>query len=205
MKLIPKLLLLLIASGSLSCENSSESKTNHISKNRTIVNVFVDRDSLVLNGNEGNWYYKDQLFTGYAVKYYPNDSQQQKVGFYKGKKMGIAKFWFPNGVLKIESHYNQNKLVDSYKAWWDNGVLASKANYVNGKIQGNEKKWYKTGELAKSRNLIEGKEVGLQQAWLKNGELYVNYEAKNGRIFGMRRANACYKLENETVVLVKNQ
>ncbi|PWL37795.1 hypothetical protein DKG77_13555 [Flagellimonas aquimarina] len=204
MKLILKLFLILIASSGVSCENSSESKANKTNKDSTIANVFVDRDSLVLNGNEGNWYYKGLVFTGYAVKYYPNDSLQQKVGFYMGKKKGIAKVWFPNGVLKIESHYDQNKLVDSYKAWWENGVLASKANYVNGKVQGSEKKWYKTGELAKSRNLIDGKEVGLQQAWLKNGKLYVNYEAKNGRIFGMRRANSCYKLENEEVILVKN-
>ncbi len=46
--------------------------------------------------------------------------------------------------------------------------------------------------------------MGLQQAWLKNEKMYVNYEAKNGRIFGMRRANSCYKLENEDVVLSKN-
>jgi hypothetical protein len=39
----------------------------------------------------------------------------------------------------------------------------------------------------------------LQQAWLENGTLYVNYEAKNGRIFGMNRANLCYKLKNEKV------
>ena len=40
----------------------------------------------------------------------------------------------------------------------------------------------------------------MQKAWLKNGKLYVNYEAKNGRIFGMRRANACYKLEDEIII-----
>ncbi|WP_396590504.1 toxin-antitoxin system YwqK family antitoxin [Allomuricauda sp. R78024] len=204
MKIIPGILLLLFVSCILSCEHSSEPKKNGASEEKIIANVQVAKDSLVLNGNEGNWYYKNQLFTGYAVKYHMNDSLQQKVGFYEGKKMGIAKVWFPNGILKIESHYNQNKLVGSYKAWWNNGVLASKANYVDGKIQGIEKKWYKTGELAKSRNLVDGKEIGLQQAWLKNGKLYVNYEAKNGRIFGMRRANSCYKLKDEEVVLSKN-
>lgn len=204
MKIIPKLLLLLLASSIFSCENSSEPRKKTASKEIVIANILVIKDSLILKGNEGNWYYKDHLFTGYAVKYHMNDSLQQKVGFYKGKKKGAAKVWFPNGVLKIESHYNQNKLVDNYKAWWDNGVLASKANYVNGKIQGIEKKWYKTGELAKLRNLVDGKEIGLQQAWLKNGKLYVNYEAKNGRIFGMRRANSCYKLEDEEVVLSTN-
>lgn len=205
MKITSKLLLLWFASYILGCENSPEPIKKNVSMEMVIANNVVVKDSLVLNGNEGNWYLKGQLFTGYAVKYHMNDSLRQKVGFYEGKKMGVAKVWFPSGVLKIESHYNQNKLVGSYKAWWDNGVLASKASYENGKIQGNEKKWYKTGELAKSRNLVDGKEIGLQQAWLKNGKMYVNYEAKNGRIFGMRRANSCYKLEDEEVVLSKNQ
>ena len=34
----------------------------------------------------------------------------------------------------------------------------------------------------------------------KNGCKMVNYEAKEGRIFGMRRANSCYNLKKETVV-----
>ncbi len=44
----------------------------------------------------------------------------------------------------------------------------------------------------------------LQQAWLKNEKMYVNYEAKSVKIFGMRQANSCYKLENEDVALSKN-
>jgi hypothetical protein len=53
--------------------------------------------------------------------------------------------------------------------------------------------------------LNKGKEEGLQQAWLENGKIYVNYEAKNGRIFGMNRANLCYKLKNEKVQYAKKQ
>ena len=57
-----------------------------------------------------------------------------------------------------------------------------------------------TGQIAKLRNLVDGKERGVQKAWLANGKLYVNYEAKNGRVFGMRRANSCYKLEDEVII-----
>jgi hypothetical protein len=39
----------------------------------------------------------------------------------------------------------------------------------------------------------------LQKAWLENGTIYVNYEAKNGRVFGMKRANLCYQLKNEKI------
>ena len=27
----------------------------------------------------------------------------------------------------------------------------------------------------------------------------MNYEAKNGRVFGMKRANLCYQLKNEKI------
>ena len=179
----------------LSCTN----KTKEIN----IQNVEVLKDSLVLNGNKGIWYYKNQPFTGYSVKYHANDTLMQKVGFYNGKKEGVAKTWFNNGVLKLESHYKQNKLEGSYISWWNNGVLAMDTNYTNGKLQGIQKQWYYTGVLAKQRNLVDGKENGIQQAWLKNGKMYVNYEAKNGRIFGMRRANSCYQLENEVIITKK--
>lgn len=205
MKITKLILLLCMCIASLGCEKKSTYKKNSAFKKEVVItNIEVEKDSLILNGNEGNWYYKDQLFNGYAVKYHKNDSLLQKVGFYNGKKMGVAKIWFKNGVLKVESHYYNNKLVESYKAWWENGILASESFYANGKLQGTEKKWFNTGQLAKLRNLDNGKEQGLQQAWLKNGTLYVNYEAKNGRIFGMRRANSCYQLANEKVVYTKN-
>ena len=44
-----------------------------------------------------------------------------------------------------------------------------------------------------------GKEEGIQQAFRKNGDLYANYEAKNGRIFGLKKASLCFGLENQKI------
>lgn len=165
-----------------------------------IYNVEVDKQDLVLNPIEGKWYYKNQPYTGYSLKFHPNDTLAERLGFLNGKREGVAKRWSVNGVLRVASTYRQNKLVGVYKSWWENGVLAEESHYVNGLKQGQEKQWYVTGQLSKVRQLMKGKEEGLQQAWLSNGKLYVNYEAKNGRIFGMLRANSCYKLEDEVVV-----
>lgn len=41
---------------------------------------------------------------------------------------------------------------------------------------------------------------GLQRAWRENGELYANYEARDGRIYGLKRANPCFDLEEERIV-----
>ena len=89
------------------------------------------------------------------------------------------------------------------KLGWENGTLASQSFYENGLKQGVDKKWFSNGQLSKLRNLVDGKEHGFQKAWLANGKLYVNYEAKNGRIFGMRRANSCYRLEDEVIIRKK--
>lgn len=201
-----KLSLLLISIFLIACDSTTNKKditAGAIAKTQIDTAVIVNKDSLILNGNKGVWSYKNQPFTGYAVRFYANDSLKEKTGFLNGKKQGVYNVWFENGVLKLESNYNQNTLEGTYKAWWNNGVLASETNYVKGKKQGVEQKWFSNGELSKKSNLLEGKEDGLQQAWLENGKLYVNYEAKNGRIFGMRRANSCYQLKDEVVIRKK--
>lgn len=165
-----------------------------------IKNFEVPKSELVLNQIEGNWYYNGEAYNGYSIKLHSNGTKQERLGFYKGKREGIAKRWSENEVLRVESYYRQNRLIGSYKSWWENGVLGQEIEYVNGKMNGVAKEWYATGQLSKERLLIDGKEDGLQKAWLKNGKLYVNYEAKNGRIFGMKRANSCYQLKDEIVV-----
>jgi len=185
-----------------SCKKTQVAQST-IDKETLIDHVEVSKKELVLNQLEGKWYYNDTPFNGYSLKFHNNGILEERLGFYKGKREGIAKSWSKSGVLRVESHYKQNRLTGSYKSWWENGVLGSETNYVNGKINGVEKKWYATGQLAKKRQLLNGRENGLQKAWLKNGKLYVNYEAKNGRIFGMKRANSCYQLEDEVVIRSK--
>ncbi|MFK7981436.1 MAG: toxin-antitoxin system YwqK family antitoxin, partial [Saprospiraceae bacterium] len=64
---------------------------------------------------------------------------------------------------------------------------------------GEQKEYYKSGAKFKLKHLINGKEEGIQQSWRENGKIYNNYEAKNGRIFGLKRASLCYELEEEIV------
>ncbi|WP_179376402.1 toxin-antitoxin system YwqK family antitoxin [Winogradskyella wichelsiae] len=191
-----------------SCKESSENLNSEnfaIPKERIflIKNVEVKKSDLVLNPLEGVWYYNDEPYNGYSLKFHKNNTPEEKLGFYNGKREGVAKTWSANGVLRITSNYSQNKLVGDYKSYWENGNVALQVNYIEGKKEGEEKQFYSNGEISKLRWLENGKENGLQKAWLPNGKLYVNYEAKNGRVFGLMRANACYKLENEKVVKKK--
>lgn len=190
----------------LSCKEASISNSSDFSsaiKKEYIIAIKtfeVLKSDLKLNQLEGIWYYKEQPYNGYSVKFYENDTLRERLGFYNGKRQGVAKTWSANGNLRIECSYNQNKLTGDYKSYWENGNLALQVNYVDGKKQGEEKQWYSDGEISKLRQLEDGNEKGIQKAWLPNGKLYVNYEAKNGRVFGMMRANSCYKLEDEKVI-----
>lgn len=193
------LLFLFTACSDKSVNNEVVEIISDTSKELAIEDFEVLKNDLVLNQLEGKWYYNNKLFSGYSLKYYSGESLAEKIGFVEGKREGTAKYWSENGVLRIESFYKNNRLHNTYKSWWDNGVLSAQSNYVDGVKQGVEEEWYVTGQLAKQRQLVDGQEEGMQKAWLQNGKLYINYEAKNGRIFGMLRANSCYKLKDEVV------
>ncbi|MBU3027675.1 toxin-antitoxin system YwqK family antitoxin [Zobellia galactanivorans] len=191
---------LLSALSFASCKESATTKPK-VEEAPLVINMLeVLKKDLVLNPIEGKWYYNDQPYNGYSVKFHPNGALGERLGFVDGKREGIAKQWSDHNVLRVQANYKHNRLDGVYKTWWENGTLSEKSHYVNGRLHGKQTKWYANGKISKERNLVEGKEEGLQKAWLQNGKLYVNYEAKNGRIFGMRRANSCYKLEDEVVV-----
>ncbi|GAA3520768.1 hypothetical protein GCM10022393_38800 [Aquimarina addita] len=164
-----------------------------------VLDICVKKDQLVLNQNEGKWYYRTIPFNGFAITYHANGKLKEKIGYYKGKKEGVAKKWFDNGLLQKESFYIQNHLDGKVTVWWSNGKIASQARYINGVRDGVQQKWFQSGSLAKKTYLENGKENGMQQAWLENGKIYVNYEARNGRVFGLQRADLCYQLKKEKI------
>lgn len=196
------LLLLLCVFG--SCKKQGTGNTS-ISLGKGIVNILIKKEEIKLNPLKGQWFYNQKPFNGYAVVYHENDSLAEKIGFFNGKREGKYYRYFKDNAIKNEGYYIQNKLHGIKLNYFKSGKVYSESNYVNGQRHGLQKIWFSNGQLAKRKNLNKGKEEGLQQAWLENGKIYVNYEAKNGRIFGMNRANLCYKLKNEKVQYAKKQ
>ena len=126
----------------------------------------------------------------------------QKFGVIEGKKEGAKWSYYPDGSPKFVENYKDNRLHGAVKRWGiqDKYQLLAHLQYSEGKLDGLQKKWYTTGELHKVLNMKAGKEEGMQRAYRKNGALYANYEARNGRIFGLKRSNLCYELDNEQIV-----
>lgn len=161
----------------------------------------IKKSALYYNPQISIWNYNETPYSGYVVSYYPNGKLKEKFGLMCGKKQNEANNWYPDGHLKYSSTYHNGKLHGEKIIWSSEvpHILIAHFNYYLGKANGEQKKWYPTVEIYKKLNLNMGKEEGIQQAFRKNGKLYVNYEAVKGRIFGLKKAALCYKLEDQII------
>nr|WP_298999024.1 toxin-antitoxin system YwqK family antitoxin [uncultured Allomuricauda sp.] len=166
-----------------------------------VPNIIIEKSMLHYNPEISTWTLNGTPYSGFAISHYPNNTLKEKFGIFEGKKQNTFIQWYPDGHLKNLATYHRGKLHGEKKIWSDQPVhlLIAHYNYYKGKPHGKQTKWYPTGELFKKMNLNQGKEEGIQQAFRKNGVLYANYEAKAGRIFGMKKAKLCYSLEGENI------
>lgn len=198
-------LIFLVAVILSSCNDNSESKRPNQSielyNSIELPRLTVEKSMLYYNNNLSTWTMNDQPFSGYAVDYYPDSTLKEKIGIFDGKKQNQSIKWYPDGHLRQIENYHDGRLHGIKKVWSTdtNHILISQLKYAFGKLHGAQKKWYLTGEIHKILQLNMGKEEGIQQAFRENGDLYANYEAKNGRVFGMKKGKLCFGLENENI------
>ena len=168
--------------------------------------IMVAKSDLTYDHKISLWLLNELPFSGYAVSYHPNNTLKEKIGIINGKKQNEAIQWYADGHYKNISSYHEGKLHGDKKVWSQDSahILLTHYTFQNGSAHGEQKKWYPTGELFKVLHLNMGKEEGIQQAFRKNGALFANYEAREGRIFGLKKAALCYGLEDEQVKLSKN-
>lgn len=171
-----------------------------------IPNRTVKKTDLSYKNDRSKWYLDGQLYSGWAIHLYDDSTVQEKFGILNGRKQNQAIQWYPDGHYRIVSNYHLGKLQGEKKMWAPDSAhtLLSQLSYASGKLHGEQRKWYPTGELYKILHLNMGKEEGLQRAFRTNGVLFANYEAKNGRIFGLKKANLCYSLEDESIYKEKD-
>lgn len=201
-----KIILVLIISIFLS--KCSKNKTPKISSTINLENVRKEipdiltlKKELLYDAKKSIWTSEGKLYSGFAVSYYPNNLLKQKFGILNGKKHLLENQWFKDGFYKQQLNYLNGKLNGDKKSWSADSshTLLTHFKFLSGKPHGKQIKWYPTGELFKIMHLNMGKEEGLQQAFRKNGDLYANYEAKEGRIFGLKKAKLCYSLKDEKI------
>lgn len=168
---------------------------------RKIPDTLVHKSALFYDTKTSLWSLNKKSFSGYAVSFYSDNSLKEKIGILNGKKHNLTIEWYADGHYKHLTNYQNGKAHGDKKTWSPDSlhILVAHFKYVFGKPHGEQKKWYATGELFKKMNLNMGKEEGIQQAYRPNGALYTNYEAKEGRIFGLKKTALCYSLEDENI------
>lgn len=186
-------------------ETESNLTTNLIDTLLEVPNKTVNKSTLHFNTKTSNWILNDELYSGYAMTYYDDDTPKEKIGILNGRKQNQAIKWYADGHYQQLENYHKGKLHGERKMWSPESthILVADLNYYLGKAHGAQTKWYPTGELFKKLNLKMGREEGMQQAFRKNGDLFANYEAREGRIFGLKKAALCYGLEDENVKYAK--
>jgi len=164
-------------------------------------------EEVFYNPEGGLWRSKldSSVVSGRITARYPNEKLHKHIPVIDGMKEGVVLTYFPSGQVMFSESYNKNRLDGKVQRWgMESGYqLIAQLNYKEGKLHGVQKKWYATGELHKLMYMAHGREEGLQRAYRKNGVLYANYEAKNGRVFGLRRTQLCFELDAENVVYEK--
>ncbi|WP_378173836.1 toxin-antitoxin system YwqK family antitoxin [Aquimarina sp. SS2-1] len=189
----------------ISCNQKNNTKVvlneNQSNIKIRIPNFNVDKEQIKYDNKTSTFSRNEVPFSGYMVSFYQDSVLKEKIGILNGKKQNKSTYWFRNGKMKQVATYHNGKLHGEKKLWSNDSIytLTAHLNYHFGKAHGEQKQWYKTGELYKKLNLSMGKEEGIQQAFRKNGDLYANYEAKNGRIFGMKKTSLCYGLKDQNL------
>ncbi len=79
----------------------------------------VDGRQMVLYG-DGLWYHDVKLkpFTGRALEKFENGSWKGEVSFFKGKKDGVERYWYPNAQISIETQWFDGR-KDGFETRWD--------------------------------------------------------------------------------------
>lgn len=163
--------------------------------------VVVSDSALVYVNQRSLWYRGDTLYSGYGTGVHANGQPATRTGFWRGRKQGPATRWRTDGQLLEIANFERGRLHGEKKRWTATGEhqLLDHLQYQHGKAHGEQRKWYPTGELYKILHLTQGREEGLQQGYRQNGALYANYEARDGRIYGLKKASLCYGLVDETL------
>lgn len=204
MKKVFFILIVGISFSNCSREKKNDSNIASIEENITsykIHDTIVDINSLVYHRDSSVWKINNEIYSGYVVTKFENDSLKRKFGILNGKKQNEDITWFQNGKIKSKANYYKGKLHGKKQIWSQDSLykLIAEYNYYLGKVHGKQTKWYTTGEIFQITNLQMGKEEGIQQAFRKNGDLYANYEAKKGRIFGLKKASLCFGLKDQKI------
>jgi antitoxin component YwqK of YwqJK toxin-antitoxin module len=92
--------------------------------------------------------HQGHLFTGTAVRRWPNGQLRVQMNFVDGIEDGWVRGWHENGVARSETFYRRGRVVGVRRGWYSNSQLKLEEEIEHGScVWGKE--WSETGDLVK--------------------------------------------------------
>ena len=172
-----------------------------------ISSVNIEATDPLLHFENGQWFYKDKLFSGIITEKYSNSVVHHITGYVNGKEEGWQQTFFDDGKPEEKRYYHAGEKDSVHTGWWQNGNRRFEYHFWNGLYDGDYKEWYTTGEPLKHIHYTKGVD-DWGKGWRQNGKLYMNFVTKVGRRYGLNNSNLCYTIKNgdgEYVTSVKEE
>ena len=167
------------------------------SNNQTVVN----HSDINLDLSKRYVEYKNKLFTGIVLKYYPMSNDTLSISIYKnGVKDNIWKKLYKDGEVQEIRKYKNGKKIGSYIGYYNNGRKKFEQNFKNGEYHGKSFVWTEDGRLLRESNFENGYESGHQRIWKNNGKIKSNYIIKNNRRYGLLGTKNCINASDSLLI-----
>ena len=124
-----------------------------------------------------------ELFTGTAIKYYPDGSKEYTADFLNGKLQGKFILWYENGIKKGELEFSGGTQVGEEIIYSENGEKSLGSEYEDGNLV----RWWMYHPNGRKRIDIEctnGSITGRGIGYYPSGKKWFDLEYKNGKQHG---------------------
>lgn len=98
-----------------------------------------------------------------------------KCGYKRGKREGLATFFYPNGALYRSIEYRDGVRSGIQREYYPSGILKALLPYKKGLIDGSVVLYYPSGAVKLKACFQRGQRCGLEQAWKENGEVFYKW------------------------------
>ncbi len=193
--------LLILLIWPVACRNVADKKQAAIAVMATAASIRVPDNTVLstdtsLQLQNGVWYYRQQLFSGWIETYFTPNRLKARQGFYLGKEEGTCVTYYENGNRDAERYYHLGEKDSVHRGWWVNGQRRFTYHFKMGNYDGDFEEWYVSGKPMKRIVYKEGKEQN-GVGWRESGKIYMSFVMRDGRLYGMINPNLCYALKNE--------
>lgn len=134
--------------------------------------------------------YQKQAFTGAAYELHPNKQLSRLIFYWKGKRVGSERQWYPTGDLWVEKQYRNGLLQGESRQWYDSGRVKSLGHYDQGQPHGEFWGWHPNGNVSDYNLYDHGREI-THKSWISDGKPFYNYVYQDGKKVGVKGGQFC--------------